>query len=71
MTLSSIISQNVIKLGDGSVLNELTGQMEYIPDGSLILVGVIISSFSIIPVILSGILGKKNKVSDKKIKTKK
>lgn len=70
MIFGSNISQIVIKSGDSSVINELTGQIEYIPDGKIFLVGVIISVISLVPlIIISHLNNQKHKTE--KIKSKK
>ncbi len=71
MFFGSSISQMIIKTGNSMILNELTGQMEYIPDNRIFIAGVIVSTFSIVPVILTRYVRKKNIENDKKLKTKK
>lgn len=63
MTFGSFISQTIVKTSGYTVMNYLTDQMEYIPDGKIFLVGVIISTLSIVPVVITNIL------SDNKCKT--
>ena len=53
MTLASIISQAIVRTSGLSVINDLTGKTEYIPNGNLFLAGTLISALSIIPVIIS------------------
>lgn len=60
MFFGSNISQAIIKTSDSTVLNELTGQMEYIPDGNIFLTGVIISTLSIIPIVITRLAKNKN-----------
>lgn len=67
MTIASLISQTVVKSSGYTVMNYLTDQMEYIPNGNVFLVGVIISTMSIIPVIITNTLtGKKENIKNKK-----
>lgn len=67
MTLASLISNAIVRTSGISILNELTGKTDYIPNGNLFLVGTMISSLSIIPIIIS----KKYHTETKKKKYKK
>ena len=62
MTLASIISQSIVKTSGISIVNDLSGKTEYIPNGNLFLVGALISALSIIPIIIS----KKHQTESKK-----
>lgn len=67
MTFASIISQNVVKLSGLTIENSLTGQIEYIPNGNIFLIGVTISTLSVIPVIITKLI-KRNKIKLDKVK---
>ena len=69
MIFGSNISQIIIKTGTSTVVNDLTGQVEYIPDGKIFLVGVIISTLSIVPIGITNIISNKNLKSDIKRKS--
>lgn len=71
MFFGSNISQMIIKTGDSTILNDLTGQIEYIPDNRIFYVGVIISTLSIVPLILTRYVSKKNIENDKKLRNTK
>ncbi len=49
----SAIGEAVVKTSGESILNEVSGQMEYIPNGNIFLVGAILSALSIIPVLIT------------------
>lgn len=68
MFFGSNISQMIIKTGDSIILNDLTGQMEYIPDNRIFYVGVIISTLSIVPLVFTRYVSKKNIEKDKKLR---
>ncbi len=53
MAVGSNIGEAIVRYGGESMLNELTGRYEYIPNGMLFLIGAMISTFSIIPVIIT------------------
>ena len=61
MLFGSNIGETVVKLTGENVLNEITGRYEYIPNGNVFLVGALISTLSIIPVIITKRYIKKNK----------
>ncbi len=58
MTFGSFISQTIVKTSGYTVMNYLTEQTEYIPDGKIFLAGVIISTISIVPVVITNMLSK-------------
>ncbi len=60
MLFGSNIGEIIVKNVGETILNEITGRYEYIPNGKLFLVGAIISTFSIIPVLLTKKYGHKN-----------
>ena len=60
MTFGSVISQTIVKTSGYTVENYVTGQIDYIPDGKIFLAGVIISTLSIIPVVITNTLSNKN-----------
>ena len=49
----SFIGEAVVKTNGESILNEVSGQMEYIPNGNIFLVGAILSALCIIPVLIT------------------
>lgn len=49
----SFIGEAVVKTSGVVVLNELSGQNEYIPNGNIFLVGAIVLLFSVIPVLMT------------------
>ena len=53
MFFGSNIGETVVKLTGENVLNEATGRFEYIPNGNVFLVGALISTLSIIPIIMT------------------
>lgn len=53
MLFGSNIGEWVVKNSGEALLNEGIGRYEYIPNGNVFLVGVIISTFSIIPIIIT------------------
>ncbi len=53
MFFGSNISQTVVKMTGEKFLNEVTGRYEYIPNGNVFLVGALISTLSIIPIIMT------------------
>ena len=53
MLFGSYIGEAIIKNSGITILNELNGRYEYIPDGKVFLVGVIISTFSILPILMT------------------
>lgn len=59
MLFGSNIGEAIIKNGGETILNELTGRYEYIPNGKVFLVGVIISTCSIIPILMTARYRKK------------
>lgn len=62
----SNIGEWVVKNSGEGILNTATQRYEYIPDGMVILVGAIISAFSIIPIIIAKImLNKKSHEAEK------
>ncbi len=60
MIFGSNIGEAVVKTSGETIFNELTNRYEYIPNGNVFLVGVIISTFSIIPVLLTKKYSNKN-----------
>lgn len=66
MTIASIISQNVVKIAGLTAVNDLTGQIEYIPDGKIFLTGVIISTLSLVPIVITRLARNKNSETIKK-----
>ncbi len=60
MIFGSGISQSVIKNGGETMLNELTGRLEYIPNGKIFITGALISLLSIIPILMTKRYSKKN-----------
>lgn len=46
------VGEYIIKNNGGAILNEVTMRYEYIPDSKIFLIGAIISTFSIIPIIM-------------------
>ena len=70
MTFGSFISQTIVKTSGHTVLNYMTDQVEYIPDGKIFLAGVIISTISIVPVLITNMLSKnksKTEINKKQI----
>ncbi len=53
MFFGSTISERIVKTSGVSIFNEAIGRLEYIPNGNIFLVGVIISTLSIIPIIIA------------------
>ena len=53
MFFGSNIGERVIKIDGQTVLNELTGLFEYIPNGKVFWVGAVISTFSIVPIVIA------------------
>lgn len=53
MIFGSNIGEAIVKTSGETIFNELTGRYEYIPNGKVFLVGVIISTLSIIPILLT------------------
>lgn len=53
MLFGSNIGEAIVKSNGESIFNEITGRYEYIPNGKVFLIGVIISTFSIIPILLT------------------
>ena len=52
MTFGSTVGENIVKLTGENIVNEVTNRMEYIPNGSIFLIGALISSLSFIPIML-------------------
>lgn len=53
MFLGSNIGESIIKNSGETVLNEISGRLEYIPNGKVFLIGSIVSALSIIPILLT------------------
>ena len=60
----SLIGQAVVKTSGEQFLNETSGQMEYIPNGSVFLVGAVIILLSAIPFVFAAIERRKSARSD-------
>ena len=67
MTFGSTVGEKIVKLSSSNVVNEITGRVEYIPNGNIFLIGTLISVFSIIPIIMTKKYSKKRlaKTADK------
>ena len=59
MTFGSTVGENIVKMSSSDLVNEITGRVEYIPNGNIFLIGTLISMFSIIPIIMIKIYSKK------------
>ena len=59
MIFGSTVGENIVKISGENILNEVTGRTEYIPNGNIFLIGVMISTLSILPVIFIKIFNKK------------
>jgi len=66
MLFGSNISEWLVKNSGESLFNEITERYEYIPNGKLFFVGAIISTFSIIPIIIT-----KKYIKEKALKAEK
>ena len=53
MLFASNIGEIVVKTSGETILNELSGRYEYIPNENVFLVGILISTLSIIPILLA------------------
>lgn len=53
MLFGSNIGEAIVKITGENMFNELTGRYEYIPNGNIFLIGVIISTLSIIPIMIT------------------
>ena len=53
MVGGSLIGQAVVKTSGETFLNEVSGATEYIPNGTVFLVGAIVVAFSLIPILLT------------------
>ena len=62
MTFGSTVGENIVKTTSSDLVNEITGRVEYIPNGNIFLIGTLISVFSIIPIIMIRKYSKKQLV---------
>lgn len=62
MLFGSNIGEAIVKMNGNSTFNELTGRYEYIPNGNIFLIGALISTLSIIPILIT------RKYGDQKLK---
>lgn len=53
MLFGSNIGASIIKTSGETVFNELSGRFEYIPNGKVFIVGAVISTLSIIPILMA------------------
>ncbi len=53
MFFGSNISEAIVKITGENIFNEMTGRYEYIPNGNIFLIGALISTLSIIPILMA------------------
>ena len=62
----SYIGEWIVKYSGESMFNKYTGRFEHIPNGKILLIGAIVSAFSIIPIIIAKkYADKKNSIEEK------
>ncbi len=65
MVGGSFLGEAVVKTSGEVITNELSGQLEYIPNGSIYAVGAVVVALTIIPLLMAAKYFKKRLAEEK------